>query len=152
MSGLLCFLVQSFLTPFLNRRLISMQVAQNEFYVSAQLLQFFMQLGTRKHTYERKKVFSKSRKIMRQIRKIMCIVPTFIYCTQESFFMNQSSAQRSYIAFVAYKITTSNCRLSTAPLQTKKQSIFHCFTVQFDSLSFIYTNSCTFSYNHVSVF
>ena len=30
--------------------------------------------------------------------------------------------------------------------------IFHCFTVHFDSLSFIHTNSCTFSYNHVSVF
>jgi len=29
---------------------------------------------------------------------------------------------------------------------------FHCFTVHFDSLSFIYTNSCTFSYNYVSVF
>jgi len=24
---------------------------------------------------------------------------------------------------------------------------FHCFTVHFDSLSFIHTNSCTFSYN-----
>ena len=30
--------------------------------------------------------------------------------------------------------------------------IFHCFTVHFDSLSFIHTNSCTFSYNYVSVF
>jgi len=29
---------------------------------------------------------------------------------------------------------------------------FHCFTVHFDSLSFIHTNSCTFSYNYVSVF
>ena len=28
---------------------------------------------------------------------------------------------------------------------------FHCFTVHFDSLSFIHTNSCTFSYNYVSV-
>ena len=26
------------------------------------------------------------------------------------------------------------------------------FTVHFDSLSFIHTNSCTFSYNYVSVF
>ena len=35
-----------------------------------------------------------------------------------------------------------------------KQSVglFHCFTVHFDSLNFIHTNSCTFSYNHVSVF
>ena len=31
-------------------------------------------------------------------------------------------------------------------------SIFHYFTVHFDSLSFIHTNSCTFSYNYVSVF
>ena len=30
--------------------------------------------------------------------------------------------------------------------------IFHCFTVHFDSLSFIHTNSGTFSYNYVSVF
>jgi len=30
--------------------------------------------------------------------------------------------------------------------------IFHCFTVHFDSLSFIHTNSSTFSYNYVSVF
>ena len=29
---------------------------------------------------------------------------------------------------------------------------FQCFTVNFDSLSFIHTNSCTFSYNYVSVF
>jgi len=29
---------------------------------------------------------------------------------------------------------------------------FHCFTMHFDSLSFIHTNSCTFSYNYVSVF
>ena len=29
---------------------------------------------------------------------------------------------------------------------------FHCFTVHFDSLSFIHTNSCTFSYNPVLVF
>jgi hypothetical protein len=29
---------------------------------------------------------------------------------------------------------------------------FHCFSVHFDSLSFIHTNSCTFSYNHVLVF
>ena len=29
---------------------------------------------------------------------------------------------------------------------------FHCFTVHFDSLDFIHTNSCTFSYNHVLVF
>ena len=29
---------------------------------------------------------------------------------------------------------------------------FHCFTVHFDSLSFIHTNSCTFSYKYVSVF
>jgi hypothetical protein len=30
--------------------------------------------------------------------------------------------------------------------------IFHCFTVHFDSLRFIHTNSCTFSYNHALVF
>jgi len=30
--------------------------------------------------------------------------------------------------------------------------LFHCFTVHFDSLSFIHTHSCTFSYNYVSVF
>ena len=30
--------------------------------------------------------------------------------------------------------------------------LFHCFTVHFDSLSFIHTNSCTFSHNYVSVF
>jgi len=29
---------------------------------------------------------------------------------------------------------------------------FHCFIVHFLSLSFIHTNSCTFSYNHVLVF
>ena len=29
---------------------------------------------------------------------------------------------------------------------------YHCFTVHFDSLSFIHTNSCTFSYNYISVF
>ena len=29
---------------------------------------------------------------------------------------------------------------------------FHCFTMHFDSLSFFHTNSCTFSYNYVSVF
>ena len=29
---------------------------------------------------------------------------------------------------------------------------FYFFTVHFDSLSFIHTNSCTFSYNYVSVF
>ena len=29
---------------------------------------------------------------------------------------------------------------------------FHCFTVHFDSLSFIHINSYTFSYNYVSVF
>ena len=29
---------------------------------------------------------------------------------------------------------------------------FHCFTVHFDSLSFIHINSRTFSYNYVSVF
>ena len=29
---------------------------------------------------------------------------------------------------------------------------FHCFSVHFDSLSFFHTNSCTFSYNCVSVF
>ena len=30
--------------------------------------------------------------------------------------------------------------------------LFHCFSLHFDSLSFIHTNSCTFSYNHISVF
>ena len=34
----------------------------------------------------------------------------------------------------------------------EKPSKFNCFTVHFDSLSFIHTNSCTFSYNYVSVF
>ena len=29
---------------------------------------------------------------------------------------------------------------------------FYCFTVHFDSLSFIHTNSCTFSYYYVLVF
>ena len=29
---------------------------------------------------------------------------------------------------------------------------FHCFTGHFDSLRFIHTKSCTFSYNYVSVF
>jgi len=29
---------------------------------------------------------------------------------------------------------------------------FHCFTVHFDSLSFVHTDSCTFSYKYVSVF
>ena len=38
-------------------------------------------------------------------------------------FKNQNSAQISYIAFLPCKITTSNCRLSAAPLQTQKQSI-----------------------------
>jgi len=42
-----------------------MRIAQNEFYASAQILQFFMQLRTRKHKHERKKLFSRSRKIMR---------------------------------------------------------------------------------------
>ena len=38
-------------------------------------------------------------------------------------------------------------------LQRDKHGFFfHCFTVQFDSLNFIHTNSCTFSYNHVLVF
>ena len=60
---------------------------------------------------------------MRKICKIMCIVPTFTYCTQESFFGNQNSAQKSYIAFVPYRITASNCRLSATPLQKQKQSI-----------------------------
>jgi len=32
------------------------------------------------------------------------------------------------------------------------QLTFHCFIVHFDSLRFIHTNSCTFSYNYVSVF
>ena len=35
---------------------------------------------------------------------------------------------------------------------TNKVTKFHSFTVHFDSLSFILTNSCTFSYNYVSVF
>ena len=35
---------------------------------------------------------------------------------------------------------------------TEVKSKFRCFTVHFDSLSFIHTNSCTFSYNYVSVF
>ena len=30
--------------------------------------------------------------------------------------------------------------------------IFHCFAVHFDSLNFTHTNSCTLSYNYVSVF
>jgi hypothetical protein len=34
-------------------------------------------------------------------------------------------------------------------LETEK---FHCFTVHFDSLSFIHTNLCTFSYNYALVF
>ena len=40
------------------------------------------------------------------------------------------------------------------PLRHSKSMfrIFHCFTVHFDSLSSIHTNSCTFSYNYVSVF
>jgi hypothetical protein len=29
---------------------------------------------------------------------------------------------------------------------------FHCLTVHFDSLSFIHTNSCTFSYKYILVF
>ena len=33
-----------------------------------------------------------------------------------------------------------------------KYYFFHYFTVHFDSLNFIHTNSCTFSYNHVLVF
>ena len=33
-----------------------------------------------------------------------------------------------------------------------KNGKFHCFTVHFDSLSFIHTKSCTFSYNYVSIF
>jgi len=38
------------------------------------------------------------------------------------------------------------------PMNIKLPSKFHCFTVHFDSVSFIHTNSCTFSYNYVSVF
>jgi len=37
-------------------------------------------------------------------------------------------------------------------VKAKQETEFHCFTVHFDSLSFIHTNSCTFSYNYVSVF
>ena len=37
--------------------------------------------------------------------------------------------------------------------QTREcKCIFHCFTVHFDSLSFIHNNSCNFSYKYVSVF
>ena len=45
-----------------------------------------------------------------------------------------------------------NVFLKYKQLNATLYNIFHCFTVYFDSLSFIHTNSCTFSYNYVSVF
>ena len=102
-----------------------------------QLLRLLMQLGTRRHKYERKKLFSKSRKITRQIRKIMRTVLTFIYCTRESLSENRIRLKRSYIAFVPFKIATQKCRLSAAPLQMQ-QSI----TVQgnrYESVTRIYS-------------
>ena len=42
--------------------------------------------------------------------------------------------------------------LADSLLVTSLYRKFHCFTVHFDSLSFIHTNSYTFSYNHVLVF
>ena len=64
-------------------------------------------------------------------------------------------------AFVYY-VNDSTCNLNLyqalciATRRTKHFRIntlkFHCFTVHFESLSFIHTNSWTFSYNYVSVF
>ena len=45
-----------------------------------------------------------------------------------------------------------NCLKNSIKIYIKIDPTFHCFTVHFHSLSFIHTNSCTFSYNYVSVF
>ena len=57
-------------------------------------------------------------------------------------------------AFIAAHDTISVCVSPTSVLLllTHITIIFHCFTVHFGSLSFIHTNSCTFSYKYVSVF
>ena len=52
----------------------------------------------------------------------------------------------TYVAFIGLGVERWKRKLQ---IQYNK---FHCFTVHFDSLSFIHTNSCTFSYNYVSVF
>ena len=52
------------------------------------------------------------------------------------------------ICFLEYKIFF----YSKVSNWTLLSGNFHCFTVHFDSLSFIHTNSCTFSYKYVSVF
>ena len=46
----------------------------------------------------------------------------------------------------------SMLRAVDAALSSDLNHFFHCFTVHFDSLRFIHTNSCSFSYNYVSVF
>ena len=60
---------------------------------------------------------------------------------------NESTAEvctRGWLYWDTVKITHFN--------KTFYPANFRCFTVDFDSLSFIHTNSCTFSYNYVSVF
>ena len=48
--------------------------------------------------------------------------------------------------------TLPEFKYSTKYSRTQLICKFHCFTVHFDSLSFIHNNSCTFSYNYESVF
>ena len=50
-----------------------------------------------------------------------------------------------------YCTTATGCQ-TQLQLTNISYNKFHCFTVHFDSLNFIHTNSCTFSYNHVLVF
>ena len=68
-----------------------------------------------------------------------------IICGNKSQLLHQagSSSQNISYHFISYHINY---------LHFFVKFEFHCFTVHFDSLSFIHTNSCTFSYNHVLVF
>jgi len=52
---------------------------------------------------------------------------------------------------VEMRIMRGTAKYTWQDYKTKADK-FHCFTVHFDSLSFIHTNSCIFSYNYVSVF
>ena len=51
---------------------------------------------------------------------------------------------------VSFIVNGYGIKIRTVCLQNTSE--FHCFTVHFDSLSFIHTNSCTFSYKYVLVF
>ena len=90
-------------------------------------------------------------------RHAVCSVASFSSCVPGRMFKridsNTSSHRSLKFSHSDYQLLqTATARFADINMNKYTNFKFHCFTVHFDTLRFIHTNSCNFSYNYVSVF